>query len=265
MVAAWRVSTLTGATAAQVADHRQDPGASPPPASTGAAPGRVLSPPTSRMSAPASSMAWPAVSAARRRDGQPAVREAVRRDVDDAHHQRPARVAAGSPAKGGSGRVSGQHRAARPPAPPRRAPARSSPSSQPSQQKATAARPSSGRRPCRIAQRPPGRAGGPAVRSSAPCRAPTPGRRGGSGARRAGAGSRRRRCRVRPRHGPAARSARCRGPAFTGSSGRLRTIGSPRMHLPDLVARERLVLQQALGQQVQLVDVLGQQSASRRA
>ena len=47
-------------------------------------------------------------------------------------------------------------------------------------------------------------------------------------------------------------------PAGTGSSGRLRTTGSPRITLLDLVARQRLVLQQALGQQVQLVDVLGQ-------
>ena len=73
----------------------------------GSAPGRVNSPPMSRMSAPSASSRRACAMAAVRVQKLPAVGEAVRRDVDDAHDAGPSRAQAGD-------RRGAAHRAARP-------------------------------------------------------------------------------------------------------------------------------------------------------
>ena len=73
--------------AASAPDHRHDAG-DLVATGTGSAPGRVNSPPTSRMSAPSPSIARPRAIAASAVERFAAVGEAVGRDVDDAHDQR---------------------------------------------------------------------------------------------------------------------------------------------------------------------------------
>ena len=60
-------------------------------ADTGSAYGRVLSPPMSSMSAPSATSCSAWATAASAIEELPAVGKAVRRDIDDAHHQRPPR------------------------------------------------------------------------------------------------------------------------------------------------------------------------------
>ena len=78
-----------GRSAASVANHREHAPQLVVRRAPGRAPcGRVDSPPTSMMSAPSAISVAACASAASERQESPAVAEAVRRDVDDAHHQR---------------------------------------------------------------------------------------------------------------------------------------------------------------------------------
>ena len=71
-------------------DHRHHARGSPRRPATGAAPGRVDSPPTSTMSAPSACSLSPVAIAAAGLEEAPAVGEAVGGDVDHAHDQRAA-------------------------------------------------------------------------------------------------------------------------------------------------------------------------------
>ena len=172
--------------------------------------------------------------------------KAVGRDVDDAHDQRrPARRL--EPGEGR--RAAGQHRQrASPPASPQ-------PASAPVPASISRAR---GRRsgpPCSGSASPRGTAKPPGL-SSRPS--------GSIHVATADPGAGRRR-RIQPAGARARRAAAGRHAAAALRHRLVRPLPHDRLAAddqPDLVARERLVLQQALGQQVQLVDVLASAAAS---
>ena len=73
----------------QAARSPAAPGRAPPRRDTRSAPGRVDSPPTSRMSAPSATICSPCFTASSAPSEHPAVAERVGRDVHDAHDQGP--------------------------------------------------------------------------------------------------------------------------------------------------------------------------------
>ena len=231
-------------------------GGSPPPAVTGAAPGRVLSPPMSRMSAPASSIAWPRAMAAAVSAARPSPEKLSGVTLTMPMTSGRPGSAARCPAKGGGRRVSAGSRSCQSSGiactgrMPRSAPA----SISRTRAKAAVAalqrqgEPVAGRKKSRRAFEKTQRLD-PAVRS-----------------RQALGGGRR--PRVQPARGRTRRAAAGRHAAAALRHRLVRPVPHDRLAADDqldLVARQRLVLQQALGQQVQLVDVLADSSCFARA